>query len=174
MVLLLLTIQILRIAPTHSEDSVSSIMDTYTMHHLLASQETAGLIHSPRCTMVDQLMAATALNSIQMDSHNMWINWRQRHMSVDGRVGQGRLTKRGEAVDKWRGGGVEGCTSGNTRMTGRLKARSMSCSLIKLTQSLLSSMTTEGKRLKKEKSAKVMKLNEITSSIKFVWLSLSQ
>ena len=70
------------------------------MHPLLASQETAGLIHSPRCRMGDQLMAATALNSIQMDSHNMWINWRQRRMSADGRVGQGRLTKRGEAVDK--------------------------------------------------------------------------
>ena len=58
-------------------------------------------------------------------------------------------------MDKGRSGGLDGYTLGDTRMTTRLKGRSMSCRRIALTHSSMSSIKMDGKRSRRRKSANV-------------------
>ncbi len=68
-------------------------------------------------------------------------------MSQDGNTIQDRETKSGDAMDKGRDGLiVEVYTSGDSRMTGGLKGRSMSCNQMALTHSSMTSMKTDVER----------------------------
>ena len=68
---LLLTTKILRTVPAHSEDWVSSDMDSYTILLLLVSKERDLHFQSPRWPMGDQQRAATSLSSWELGANFM-------------------------------------------------------------------------------------------------------